>query len=149
MCRHIQAYSPLLKHIQAYWGGIIKAFLNLACSQPCHIQSSGIFRTRGIFKILWNLDQAYSEPCHSQNSSFRHFIQPYSGIFKTLCNAACICRNLAYSESRNNSEPFHNFIPTPIQNPFISTKIGKFCVTVEIQNPGIITILKYSGTWHI
>ena len=41
------------------------------------------------------------------------------------------------------SEPFHNCIPTHIQNPVIFTKIGKLCVTLEylqswnIQNPDV------------
>ena len=46
------------------------------------ILNPGLFRTRGIFKRLWNMsdDQADSEPWHSQNSLFKHF-QAYLGIF--------------------------------------------------------------------
>ena len=47
------------------------------------------------------------------------------------------------------SEPFHNFIPTHIQNPFIFMKIGKPYIALEIQNPGQLTILEYSEPWHI
>ena len=42
------------------------------------------------------------------------------------------------------SEPFQNCIPMHTQKPVIFTKIGKPCVTLEIQNPGILIILKYS-----
>ena len=43
-------------------------------------------------------------------------------------------------------EPFHNCIPIHTQNPVIFTKIGKLCVTLEIQNPdssGIFRTLTY------
>ena len=43
-----------------------------------------------------------------------------------------------------HSEPFHNCIPTDIQNLVIFMKIGKSCVTLKIQNPSILTILEYS-----
>ena len=97
------AYSALLRHIHAYWG-IVKAYLTPCvtltywklCDIPCPSRS----RAGGIFKTLWNFDQAYSEPCHSQNSLFRH----YSGIFRTLCNS-CICSNLAYLKSWNIQNP--------------------------------------------
>ena len=41
-------------------------------------------------------------------------------------------------------EPFHNCILTYIQNPAIFMKIVKPYVTLEIQNPSILTILEYS-----
>ena len=47
------------------------------------------------------------------------------------------------------SEPFLDCIPMPIQNTIIFAKIGKPCVTLEIQNPAILTILKYSEPCHI
>ena len=47
------------------------------------------------------------------------------------------------------SEPFHNCILTHIQNPVIFTKIGKPCVTPEIQKPGILIILEYVEPSHI
>ena len=79
----IQAYSASSRYIHTYWG-IVKAYsapcVTLTYSQPCHILSTDIFRTGGIFKTLWNFHQAYSEPCHGQNSLFRHF----SVIFRTL-----------------------------------------------------------------
>ena len=85
ICRHIQAYSALLSHIHAYWG-IIKAYSapckTLTYSQPCHITNPDIFRTAGIFKTLWNFDQAYSEICLSQNGLLRH----YSAIFRYIQN---------------------------------------------------------------
>ena len=58
-------------------------------------------------------------------------IQPYSGIFRTLCTA-CICRNLL--EILEYSEPFHNCIPTHIQNPGIFTKF------TNIQNSDIFNM---------
>ena len=42
------------------------------------------------------------------------------------------------------SELFHNCFPMYIQNPVIFTKIDKPSVILEIQNPGILTILEYS-----
>ena len=49
------------------------------------ILNPGLFRTRSIFKCLWNMsdDQADSEPWHSQNSLFKHF-QAYLGIFRGI-----------------------------------------------------------------
>ena len=35
-----------------------------------------------------------------------------------------------------------------IQNPVILTKTGKTCITLELQSPGILTILKYWEPWH-
>ena len=40
------------------------------------------------------------------------------------------------------SEPFHNSILTHIQNPIIFTKIGKPCVNLKVENPGILAIQK-------
>ena len=42
------------------------------------------------------------------------------------------------------SQPFHNYIPMHSQNPVIFMKVGKSCVTMEIQNPVILAILEYS-----
>ena len=80
--RHFQACSALLRHIEIYWG-IIKVYsgftevyseplVSLAYWQTCLIPSSVMFRTGGIFKALWNFDEAYSERCHSQNKLFKH-----------------------------------------------------------------------------
>ena len=100
-------YSGIFRLIQAY----SEPCVTLTYSQPCHIPSPGIFRIRGIFKSLWNYDQACWEPSYSQNSLFRH----YSTILRhmqTFCNSQ-ICRNLAYLESCN------------IQNPSI---IASWCI---------------------
>ena len=88
---HIQAYSAVLRHAQTCWG-IIKGYshlfrhiqhiVSLSYSQPGHIPSPSIFRTRGYSKFLWNFDQAYSELCHSQNSFFRY----YSAISRHIHN---------------------------------------------------------------
>ena len=117
--RVIKAYS-------AYWG-IIKAYsapcVALAYSQPCHILSlsPGMIRTGGLFKILWNVNQAYSKPYHGV--LFSH-IQVYSECLHV--QKPGILGILEYSEF------FHNCIPTHIQNSVIFTKI-----------------FEYSELWHI
>ena len=56
--RHIRAYSVIFRHNQAYLG-ILQAYsklcVTLAYSKPWYIQKTGTFRTRGIFRILWNI----------------------------------------------------------------------------------------------
>ena len=42
------------------------------------------------------------------------------------------------------SEPFYDCILLHIHNTVIYTKIGKPCLTLEIQNPGTLAILEYS-----
>ena len=84
--------ETLLRNIQAYSG----IFSTLALSQPCHIPSPGIFRTRDIFKPCETLTRPFKDPAIVR-TVYSVIIQPYSDIFSTLCNA-CICRKLAYSE---------------------------------------------------
>ena len=91
---------------QAY-SCIFSALCNPRIFLAIHTLNSGIFKTRGLFKSLWNIDQAYSEPCHMA-------IWHYLGIFRTLCNA-CICRKVARSESLNIQNPSINASPH-IQN---------------------------------
>ena len=104
-----------------------------------------------IFQALTYLEpETYSKPCetlikHIQSpvtirTVCSDIIQLYSDIIRTLCNA-CICRNFDLFGILEYSEAFHNCIPTHIQSIFIFTKTGKPCVTLEIQNPGILTIL--------
>ena len=104
ICWYIKSYSALLRFrpIQAYSTPCV----TLAYWQRCYILCPSIFRTGQLSKPLWKVDQTYSEPCQ------RAIIQVYSGIFTTFCNA-CICRNMAYSESSINCNPTH------IQNPVI------------------------------
>ena len=45
--------------------------------------------------------------------------------------------------------PFHNCILTPIQNLVKFTKKSKPCVTLEIQNPDILTALEHLELCHI
>ena len=56
--RHIRAYSVIFRHYQAYLG-ILQAYskpcVTLAYSKPWSIQKTGTFRTRGIFRILWDI----------------------------------------------------------------------------------------------
>ena len=77
---HIQVYSVLFRHIQAYLGiiqiytGVFRTLCNpgilrtLVCSEPWHfqnqkhIQNPGILRIRGIFRTLSNIyDGAFCE----------------------------------------------------------------------------------------
>ena len=67
-------------------------FVILAYSQPYHSLSPGIFRIRGLFKTLWNIDEAYSEPFHGV--LFSH-IQAYSEP----------CVKLAYAETWYTRNP--------------------------------------------
>ena len=141
---HIEAsrtYSVLFRHIQQ------APCVTLTYSQPCHILSPGIFRIEGILKTLQNSDQAYSKCCLSQNSLFRH----YSAIFRHIQH---LVKHLHMQKPGifgilEISEPFHNCILMHIQNPAIFMETGKPCVTLDIQNSGILVILEYSKPWHI
>ena len=126
----MQAYSSifsiftrietLLRHIQAF-----SCIFSTLCN-PC------IFRTGGIFK-LWNFDQTFSEPCHRA---------VYSGITKPY-SEPCV----TVAQKKPGIKP--SIIASQhIRNPVIFTKIGKPCVTLEIQpwhidNLGIFTNLTY------
>ena len=83
-----------MKHIQAYSAPCVI----LAYSQLCHILNPDIFRTGGLFKILWNVNQTYSGP------STKGILQAYLDIFRILGNAY-IRRTLAYLESWNSQNP--------------------------------------------
>ena len=112
VCRHIQSYSALLRHIHAY-RDIIKAYSGLL-----RLLSPGIFRTRGFFKPLWNVDKAYSKPCHM---ALFNNIQAYSEP----------CVTLVYAETLHTWNPgifrtLHNCIQTPIHNPLIWRKIYEY-----------------------
>ena len=72
-------------------------------------------------QVLFSRIQAYSEPCVS-------LPMQTPSIFGIL----------EYSESLSKC------IPTHTQNPVIFTKIGKLWVTLEILNPGILTVLGFS-----
>ena len=76
----------------------------------------------------------------------RQFIQM---LFSHIQVDSETCVTLAYADSGISkilkfSEPFHNCNPTHTQNPVIPMKLGRPCVIVEIQNPGILTILEHS-----
>ena len=104
-----QVYVDIFNHIERYWStfhaswDINKAYwapcVTLAYSQPCHILSSGIFRTKGLFKTLWNVDQAYSEPCHR-------------ALFRHIQTSSQPCAKLAYAETwyTRNSRIFRTFL---------------------------------------
>ena len=59
-CYMFTSIATLTTHIQAYSAPCV----TLTYLQPCHVQNPGIFRTGGLIKTLWNIDQAYFEPCH-------------------------------------------------------------------------------------
>ena len=90
----LRHYWSIFRHIQAYSAPCVI----LAYSQLCHILNPDIFRTGGLFKILWNVDQAYSGPCT------KGILQAYLDIFRILGNAY-IRRTLAYLESWNIQNP--------------------------------------------
>ena len=104
ICRNIQAFSALLRHIHVYQGifrliqGYSAPCVTFAYSQPCYIPNH----------------EGYSKSCetlirHLQNPAivrtvYSSIVQSYLGILETLCNT-CICRNLAYSEFWNTQYP--------------------------------------------
>ena len=120
--------EALLRYIQAY----LAPCVTLTYSPPCHIP------------------EVYSTLCetlirHIQNLVLIRTV--YSGIIQAYSEP---CVTPGYAETWDifgileYSTPFYNCIRTYIQNTVIFTKIGKPSVTLEIQNPGILTILEYS-----
>ena len=91
----IEAYSHILRHYEGIFR-LIQVYsapcVAIAYFQPWHVLSPTIFRTRGLFKILWNVDKAYSEPC--LRALFSH-IQTYSEL----------CRTLVYPETWHTQNP--------------------------------------------
>ena len=80
---------------------------------PC-----GAFRTVGLFKTLWNVDQAYSRLCLGNYPAiFRHIQNLMQRLHKQKVGIFWI---LEYSEL------FLNCIPPHIQNPAIFTKNCKY-----------------------
>ena len=88
----IEVYSRILRYYEGNFK-LIQAYsapgATLAYSQPCHIFSSSIFKTRGLFKILSNIDQTYSELCHSAlfgriQNLVQHLHTQKSGILEIL-----------------------------------------------------------------
>ena len=134
----IQAYSRMLRHCYSIFT-LIHAFsepwVTLAYSQLLKIPIPDMFGTEGIqnlvklwpeifrtlpytkhfIQTLFNHIQAYSEPCVTLAYAETWHIRNL-GIFRTL--------------------PLLN--PDNIQNSVIFTKIGKHCLTLEIQSPDII-----------
>ena len=110
---HIQAYSELLRHIDACWG-IIKAYSGL--SRHIHNPEQPSYNDN--LAIFWALAYLEPEACSKPYETLTRYthnpaivrtvysgiFQPYSGIFRTLRNA-CICKNPAYSESWNIQNP--------------------------------------------
>ena len=111
--RYNQAYSALLRHINAYWGtikGYPGFFRHIQHTVwPLHIHNFSIFRS-----LAYLESQAYSKFCetlsrHIQNPAIVRRVysginQPFSGIFRTFCQT-CIWRNLEYWESWNIERP--------------------------------------------
>ena len=109
-----KAYSGLFRHIQHP-------------VEPSHIHKLAIY-----WPLTYLEPEAYLKPCkkltrHIRNPAIGH----YSDIFRTLWNAD-IRKKTDILGILEYSEPFHNCIPTHIQNPLILTKI-----------------YEYSERWHI
>ena len=120
--KHDQSYLGIFTHIKTVLRQIQSysaPFVTLAYSQLC--VSPSIYKTKGLFKTLWNNDQAYSVP---YNKALFTSIQAYS---ESLCNVY-IHRNFAYSKSWN------------IQKPSITTSqcIFKTQKLTIIQNSDIV-----------
>ena len=89
----LRHYQGIFRLIQPYSGSCVA----LTYSQFCIISS--IFRTGGLFKTLWNVDQPYSKPWY--RALFSHIQALYN---------TCTHRNLAYSEFRKFAPPFYNWM---------------------------------------
>ena len=93
--------------------------VTLAYSHPCQIPSPGIWHQKHIQNpVKLGTDQSLA----IVRTVYSGTIHPYSGIFRTSCNA-CICRNLAFSKSWNiqNSSmiAFRKSEPWNFDNPRI------------------------------
>ena len=111
--------SDIFRLIQAYLAPCVTGTLRNPCTlstlcntvqltylQTCHIMSPGIFWTGGLFKTLWNHDQAYLEPCH--RALICH-IQSYSEP----------CVTLAYAETSHTRNPgIFRTLPYLHPNPY-------------------------------
>ena len=94
ICRHIQAYSDISRHNHAY-RGIIHAYseprVTLVYSGFCYIQNHGIFKNRGIFRIL-----VYPKLCNIQNRDIFRILGyrtlGYSGleVYSEHCQASAM-----------------------------------------------------------
>ena len=111
-----------------------------------------------IFWALAYLEQeAYSKPCKAltrpiQNTVIVSMVRAvYSGTIQPYSEPSV---TLTYTEIWHIWNPGifrtppHNYVLTHIQNPVIFTEKGKPCVTLEIQNSGILTILEHPKSWH-
>ena len=139
------SYSGIFKHIQHY-----ESIFTHIVESLRHIQAYlGIFRNLCSTRIFWTLVyldlEAYFKSCetltgHIQNSASQNSLFRHPSIIRTLRNP-CIMQRAGIFEILEYSEPFHNCILLYIQNPVTFTKIGKPCVTMEIQNSSILTNL--------
>ena len=80
---------------------------------------------------------------HIQNPAivrkvYSSITQPYSGTFITLCNTFKY-KNLTYSQSWDTQSPFITG-----SRRILKTLRYKPCVTLEVQNTGILKVLEYS-----
>ena len=81
ICGHIQAYAALLRHFQAY-SGIFSTLCIFDISKT--LPSPGIFRTRGMFKTMWNCDLANLGLWHSGNI-FHFLLYKKTILFSFFC----------------------------------------------------------------
>ena len=107
-----------------------------------------------IWALAYLEPEAYSKPLetltrHIQNPHIARTV--YSGIFRHIQNLVqpLHLQKSGISGILEYSEIFHSCIVAHTQNPIIFMKTGKFCVTLEILNLSILTILEYSKPWLI
>ena len=126
------------------------------------IQNFGVFRTLFV-QICTVITQ---KGTYSDISTLLRHIHTRGIIFSTLCNPR-IFTALPYTKPWHIYNPlklwqgiFRNLTDSEscnIQNPsiiaswrvFIFPTIGKPCVTLEVQYPGILTIMEYSEPGYI
>ena len=118
---HIQnpVYYRRFRHIKAY----LEPCVTLAYSEPCHIQTPGIFRTQDIFRTRsWHilvysercLTLPYWEPSHIQNTfyteQFLHNIQAYSVMIVTITISFLFFTSILHTFQQNLK--WHLFVDT-------------------------------------
>ena len=93
----------------------------------------------GIFRLILS----YSAHCVALTCSQLCHLIPSPGIFGTggIFKASYIQNPVIF-------RTFHLSICWYIHNLLIFSKLSKPCVTLEIQNQGILTMLEYLELWH-
>ena len=118
VCWDIQLYSVLTRHIHAHWD-IIKAYSGMFRHiehpvQPSHIHNFAIFWAQAYLELEVYLKHCETLIRHIQNP----FIGHYSAEFRDIQNLVqhLDIHKPGILEVLENSELFHNYILTHIQN---------------------------------